>query len=277
MCRDQKIQHNNIFTLKTKLRKITLKRIVFILIFFPALFINAQNDSLKTSKVKSFFSYIDLGADLKSRYIWRGINLGGHTASIQPYISCNFAKGWNAGIWGAYSFGEQPNQEVDTYISYTAPGKKINLIITDYFFPDYSLRNNHYLDFSDDSGHVFELTVTLSPFNDLPLSLAIATNFYGADKKVDSEGNPTGRQSYSTYIQADYSSTLATVDLNFFLGGVIANVGKYYGDEINAFINMGVTASKAISITERLSLPIDTSLIFNPSQENIFLIFGLSI
>jgi uncharacterized protein (TIGR02001 family) len=263
--------------METKIRKLSVNKILFILIFLSSFLLNAQNDSIKKSKLKTFFSSIDLGADLKSRYIWRGINLGGHTASIQPFIEYNFAKGWEIGVWGAYSFGEQPNQEVDIYIGYTTPDERLNFTFTNYFFPDYSLRNNHYFDFSSDSGHVFELMGTYFPFKKVPLSFSVATNFYGADKQIDEEGNPLDKQSFSTYIEADYSTSLATVGLDFFIAGVVNNRGKYYGDEENAFINIGMTASRAIKITDRFSLPVDASLIFNPDQGNIFVVFGISI
>ncbi len=263
--------------MKTKIRKLSVKKILFLCIFSTPFLLNAQNDSISKSKIKSFFSSIDLGADLKSRYIWRGINLGGHTPSIQPFIEYNFAKGWTIGVWGAYSFSEQPNQEVDTYISYTIPNERLNFIFTNYFFPDYSLRNNHYFDFSNDSGHVLEFMGTYFPFKKMPLSFSVATNFYGADKQIDTEGNPTDKQSFSTYIETKYTTSLATVSLDFFVAGVINNKGKYYGDDENSFINIGMAASKEIQITERFALPVDTSLLFNPSQGNIYLVFGISL
>jgi len=264
-------------SIKTKIRKLSVKKILFLLIFSSPFLLSAQNDSIKKSKIKTFLSSIDLGADLKSRYIWRGINLGGHTASIQPYIEYNFAKGWAIGVWGAYSFGEQPNQEVDIYLSYTTPSERLNFTFTNYFFPDYSLRNNHYFDFSNDSGHVFELMGTYFPIKKIPLSFSVATNFYGADKQIDAEGNPLDKQSFSTYIEANYTTSLATVELDFFIAGVVNNQGKYYGDDENAFINIGMAASKDIPITEKFKLPIDASLIFNPSQGNIYIVFGISI
>lgn len=264
--------------MKTNLQKlIAFSALVFLLISTPQHILAQASGQDSIAKQNRFLSMIDLGASLKSRYIWRGINLGGHTASIQPFLELNFAKGWAVGAWAAYSLGEQPNQEVDLYLSYTTPGEKLSFLLTDYFFPDYSLRNNHYFEYDEGSGHVFELMVTLSPFDDFPVSFSAATNFYGADKKKDDEGNVLDQQSFSTYLQADYTTSLYTVDLDFFVAGVVANQGGYYGPNKNAFINVGVTASKSLSITDRYAVPLETSLIFNPGDQNIFLVFGMTI
>lgn len=188
--------------MKTKIRKLSVKKILFLFIFLSPYLLIAKNESVKKSNIKQFISSIDLGADLKSRYIWRGINLGGHAPSIQPHIEYNFAKGWIIGVWGAYFFADQPNQEVDIYISYTTENQKLNFILTNYFFPDYSLRNNHYFDYDNDSGHVFEILATYAPIKKLPFSFTATTNIYGADKQIDSEEIPLDKQSFSTYIQA---------------------------------------------------------------------------
>lgn len=249
-----------------------------LLFLFTTFFASAQIDSTKVQeKNKSFFSSFDLGADFKSRYIWRGINLGGNTVSVQPYIEYNFAKGFVVGVWGAYSFGEHLTQEVDIYVGYTTPNEKFSFLITDYFFPDYSIRNNNYFDYDESSGHVYELMASFNLFEDFPLGFSIATNFYGADKKLDTGGDPTDNQSFSTYLEANYSTSIATIELNFFAGYVFANKGGYYGNKDNAFINLGFTASKTIQITDRFGLPIDASLIFNPSEENVFFVLGISI
>ena len=43
---------------------------------------------------------VDLGADLVSRYVWRGTDFG-NSASVQPYLSVGFA-GVEAGAWASY-------------------------------------------------------------------------------------------------------------------------------------------------------------------------------
>lgn len=227
----------------------------------------SQTDSTNTRK-----SNLDLGADFKSRYIWRGINLGGNTPSIQPYIEYSFAKGWALGTWGAFSFGEQATQEVDLYLSYTLPNELFSFMLTDYFFPDYSVRNGGYFDLDDNSGHVLELMAAFNGTDSFPIGISIASNLIGADKDED------GDQAFSTYIEASYGTNISDyVDLSLFIGVVIGNKGGYYGNDESGLINLGITASKSLKITDKFSLPIDASFIMNPAEGNVFMVFGISI
>ena len=203
------------------LSKIKALILLFILINF-SVFSQIDSTKIQVNK-KSIFSSFDLGADIKSRYIWRGISLGGNTPSIQPSIELNITKGWIVGIWGAYSFGEHANQEVDLYFGYTTSNEKLSFLLTDYYFPDYSKRNGDYFNYDSNSGHVYELMVSALLFNNFPLGFTIATNFYGSDKKINNEGETTDDQSYSTYIEANYATTIATIDLSFFTGFVLGN------------------------------------------------------
>lgn len=68
-------------------------------------------------------SPIQFDADLMSRYILQGVDLGGESPSIQPSLKYV----WNTkdtihaitfGTWGAYNFNTL-NQEADLYFIYT--------------------------------------------------------------------------------------------------------------------------------------------------------------
>lgn len=211
----------------------------------------------------------DLGASFQSRYIWRGINLGGNSASIQPSIS--YSTGiFTLGAWGAYSIGsDQVGQEADLYVT-VAPLDFLSFTVTDYFFPVDRLGNNNYFDYSDTTGHVFEVMASFSS-NNFPIGFMIATNFAGADKKEN------GNQSFSTYIEANYAISAGSVDINLFAGAVIGDEGGYYGTDGSGFINLGLGVSKEIKITQSWGLPVDAALIFNPDAENIFITFGFTI
>ena len=222
-----------------------------------------END---TEEKETKTSNWDLGASFQSRYIWRGINLGGNSASIQPSIS--YSKGiFTVGAWGAYSIGsDQLGQEADLYVT-IAPLDFLSFTVTDYFFPNDRLPDNDYFH----QGHVFEIMASFSGFENFPLGVFVATNFAGADKTED------GDQSYSTYIEASYPIPTGFVDINLFAGAVFGDQGGYYGTKGSGLINLGIGVSKAIKITEKWSLPVDAALIFNPDEENIFITFGLSI
>jgi len=114
----------------------------------------------------------------------------------------------------------------------------------------------------------------------LPLSLLIATNFYGDD--LDSEGNSR----FSSYAELGYSlETGAGVSIDLFAGANLtaqseadkeAELDGFYGNKAG-LINIGATAGKEIEITEKFSLPVSASLITNPMAGNIFFVFGISL
>ena len=73
-----------------------MKKTILLLVSLCTLGVNAQD-----------FSF---GADVQSRYVWRGIQFGGEDMSLQPgveYAAGNFA----VGAWAAYSLGgDNPDQ-----------------------------------------------------------------------------------------------------------------------------------------------------------------------
>lgn len=236
--------------------------------------------SLRTvsAQEKECKSKLDLSADIMSRYIWRGLNLGGSSPSIQPGLeySCgNLA----IGAWGAYSFNHAiTSQEADLYASYTI-ADLFNITATDYFLPsEVDSIPNHYFNYKkDETGHVFELSAKFLGTEKVPLSLMVATNIYGADAKKSN-----GNNQYSTYIELGYSFNVKETGCNAFLGFTPTKPDTqkgetgYYGNGPGV-INLGITATKAIKVTDAFSLPVSASLITNPQAENIFLVFGISL
>lgn len=78
-------------------------------------------------------SSLDLGVDIHSRYIWRGIQLGGNSASAQPWV--DFSSGaFYIGAWGAYNLGGTgTGNEADLYLGYSF-SDALSITVTDYFF-----------------------------------------------------------------------------------------------------------------------------------------------
>jgi len=226
----------------------------------------------KTNKDK-----LDFSADIMSRYIWRGLNLGGSSPSIQPNLEFSYGN-FALGAWGAYSFSNTlTRQESDLYLSYTA-GDLFNFTVTDYFFPYEDTIPNEYFNFNrDETGHLIELSAKFLGTEKLPLSLMVATNIYGADAKKSN-----GKNQYSTYFELGYSFKVDKTSCNAFLGFTPnkPDAGKgetgFYGNG-PGFINLGITANKDIRITDSFTLPVSTSLITNPQAENIFLVFGITL
>lgn len=237
-----------------------MKKIILVTFLFCGLTIFAQET--KTAK-----SQLDFGADFQSRYIWRGIQFGGNSASVQPYLELSSGK-FTFAAWAAYSLGGiNTFQETDLYITYEA-SDNVSFTLTDYFFPEEGVQSN-YFTYNTGTGHVYELTLAYASETS-PIGFTLATNFAGADK------NGT-KQSYSTYLELNYSKTVNEVDYSLFAGGVVGDKGGYYLTSGSGLINLGLSASKEVKLSSTYSLPVNAALIFNPDQGNIFITFGFSI
>jgi len=201
----------------------------------------AQEDS----KEKSYS--FSVNADFVSRYVWRGLQLGG--MSVQP--SMEFSKGnFAVGSFGSYSFTDATYlQEADLYVAYTV-ADMLTFTFSDYYFPvDFATKSTHYNYFEfrpDSTGHIFEPMLSFDGAAiDIPVSFLIGVNAYGADfRKLNGDLN------YSTYAELAYNKTYHDTDLSLFTGFSITTPGdgltSFYGNTDPAFVNIGLTLSKEI-------------------------------
>ena len=182
------------------------------------------------------YGEVTIGADVVSRYVWRGTDYG-NAAAVQPSIETTIGP-VVLGAWGSWSISPGPadasGNECDLYASTTVG--PVGLTLTDYFFPAYagtdSLLN---LDI-----HVFELSAGADVG---PVSILAAANVSGDDDN-------------STYLELTYSA--------FSLG--LGN-GAYSTDGEFAPVSLGISASR-----DNFS----ASYIINPDQETSFLVFGVN-
>lgn len=217
---------------------------------------------------------LSVGADVVSRYIWRGIDVN-DAVNIQPSLSLAVG-GFSAGFWGSYSLSNNSidntfDQEVDTWISYSFAfenGMSVGALITDYYYPNAGIKWGNFNNYDDPNGpgaHTIETGLLLRGPDAFPISLSGFINVY----------NDAGN---NTYFQIDYTATVAEVPLNFFVGasgGSKENPG-YYGTETFNVINIGVKATKELKITDEYGLPVSVSFIINPRTEISYLVFGLT-
>lgn len=233
--------------------------------------LNSASAQEKASRCK-----LDVSADIMSRYVWRGMNLGGSSPSMQPNIELGFGN-LAIGAWGAYSFNSAiTSQETDLYLSYTL-GSLVSITATDYFFPKEGSPNHYFNYRKDETGHLYELSAKFPGSQKIPLTLQVAANVYGADaKKKD------GSNQYSTYVEVGYNFKVKETGCNAYLGFTptkpdtkLGETG-FYGTG-PGIINVGVTATRDIKITDSFTLPVNASLITNPQSENIFLVIGISL
>ena len=217
---------------------------------------------------------LDLGADVVSLYIWRGTNVNDQV-NIQPALTLSVS-GFQAGFWGSYAISNNSdnntfNQELDTWVGYTYSlenGMSLGAILTDYYFANAGIKWGNFNNYDNEDGpgaHTIEAGVVFTGPESFPLTLSGYVNFY----------NDAGN---NTYFQLDYPATIAEVPVNFFVGasaGSEENPGYYATDTFNV-INLGITATKEIKITEEYSLPVFTTFLINPRTEISYLVFGIS-
>jgi len=206
-------------------------------------------------------------ADLVSRYIWRGLPLELH-ANIQPYASVNY-KNFTLGAWGSYALSN-PYAEADIYLSYDLDA--FTFTVSDYYNEDETdMSFSDYFQYSDKdttvTPHSLEGQITFNGTENLPLSLTVATFFYGNDR------NENNKNCYSTYIELGYEHTLGENTLSYFLGGTVAK-GLYA--EKAAIVNLGLKATRDMVISEKTSLPVSAAFILNPDAKDIYFVFSLT-
>jgi len=272
------------------MRKISFLLIMSVLFLIPSYSLLAEGHEVisKTSK-----SHIHLGADLVSRYIWRGLQLGGNAPNIQPFFTYQTG-GFEAGVWGSFSLsGFNLSQEVDLHVSRSFAKNMFTVTLTDYFFPEEFGSYNYFKYGKNVTGHVFEGSLAFNGAKKFPLTVLVATNFFGADAariendpKSSDFNKKTGIQ-YSTYVELGYPFQVKNVEINTFIGFNATTPRKaniytgykgepgYYGNSFGV-INVGFTASKDIQVTNKYALPLMVSLVTNPQSGKIYFVLGIS-
>ena len=205
---------------------------------------------------------LSAGADIVSRYVWRGYDFG-ESMAVQPSLSLE-AWGFEVGAWGSYSVsasGAGAN-EVDVGASYTLKiseeGMAVSAGITDYYFP-----SPGGLGFREAEAHNPELFATLLGPESRPFTL-----FGGVMLDADA----------SVYVEAGVPVLMdAGVELDVHAGAV-AGESAFYETEKAALVSVGVTARRSLRITESYAPPVSVSFIVNPDRKGrAFLVFTLGL
>ena len=219
-------------------------------------------------------SPLSLSCDLMSRYIWRGTDFGA-SPSIQPGIEYSNS-GVTVGAWGAYATNLPGVQEADLYLGYSI-NDMFSVTMTDYFFPD-EINAYKYFDYANKTtGHVFEVSASFLGTKKLPLTVLLASNIYGADAQKFSSDSTAYKIQYSSYAEFTYSFKRADIFMGFNLSTPDKSKGEtgYYGDTFGV-VNLGITSTKEIKISDSYNLPLSVSLITNPQAQKIYLVAGFS-
>ncbi|MDR2765151.1 MAG: hypothetical protein LBB90_09000 [Tannerella sp.] len=209
---------------------------------------------------------LSVGGDLVSSYVWRGAYCGG--VSVQPALSFS-AGGFSLAAWGSVGFISPAYvDEFDFTLGYGIGG--LSLAITDYWFAyrgDEEWAPDYFNYKSEETAHMFEATVG---YDFGPLALSWNTFFAGADFKAsDAE-----KRAFSTYIEASAPFKVGDYGLKLELG--VTPWESIYADKFNV-VNLGITGSKEIKITESFTLPAFSKVIFNPAAKQTYFVFGISL
>ena len=207
-----------------------------------------------------------LGSDFMSRYVWRGYDFG-ESLSIQPALTFS-AGGFEIGSWASYSVsadGAGANEH-DLWLGYTIAtptSGSFSIGLTDYYFPSPDGLGFFDFDGDGDGAHWIEPSVSYTGPDTFPISL------YGAAFVHNDPDN-------SIYLQAAYPFTVDSVELGL-TAGAITGESAFYGTTGFAVVNLGLTATKSIQVTDSFALPLSVSYILNPDTERTFLVVGISL
>ena len=204
---------------------------------------------------------VSLGADLVSRYVWRGMDQGSGV-SLQPSLGLSY-KGVSLSAWGNASISELDVEEFDITLGYEIGGLSVG--VTDYFWMGTEADYGRYT-----SDHFFELNLGYTVSEKVPLTLSWNTMFTaGKSAEYDEDGD----RMYSSYFNVGYDFDVHGVSLAPAIG---FNPWKsQYADKF-AVMDISLTASKSIEFNERFSLPVFSQVVVSPANDKVYLIFGFS-
>lgn len=183
----------------------------------------------------------DIGADLVSKYVWRGGDFG--EAAIQPYISTAIGENVEVGVWASYALNDPTLSELDPYISVSLGS--FGLTLTNYTFPYFENDelNPEYLGAFDFEGLEISATAEVGPVTLLG--------------------------GYFTELEDMYFE--ASFGLGDFGVAIGAGDNEYSTDGEFALCNIAIDYSKDIG-----SVPAFGQLVYNPDVDIMFLVFGVS-
>lgn len=220
---------------------------------------------------------LNIGADIMSRYIFRGVDYG-NSASIQPYLSYKTGS-FEIGYWGAIATNSS-FQEIDLFAKYSIGN--FSIILTDYFIPTLDGTNpassdTRFFTFDDKTtAHTLEGALSYNFGKDFPLTVMAAAFFYGNDKRwgFDAEKDANEDTYFSTYVELAYAFSVSGNNMNLFLG-LTPSAGAFGNDF--GVVNLGLKGTKAVKITDNFTLPVHSTLIYNPQLSAVNFIFGISL
>ena len=207
----------------------------------------------------------NLKIDFMSMHIWRGF-----ATTYSPTIEPSFDVTRNnstTGIWVAQSL-DGNYTELDLYFKYTL--NNFSFTIYDYYCPPSYKSSNEIADYNKyTTKHTIEFDFAFNGTQYFPIKILVATMVYGDDLDVK-----TNKKRYSSYFQFGYSTEIDNSIIDLVLG--FNAFESYYGNQFGV-VNAGVTVSKDLKTIKSRKVPLQISLITNPSINSLFLSFGFTL
>ncbi|MCE5332258.1 MAG: hypothetical protein LLF95_08970 [Bacteroidales bacterium] len=190
-----------------------------------------------------------VNADIVSSYVWRGVQYSG--ASIQPTLQFSTG-GFSIGSWG--SAGLDGFMEMDLYAKY-AFGFGLTVGLTDYYYP-----GTDYFDYSTATGaHGYEVNLGYATGG-----LSVGANY------ILNEAGGAATAGGDKYFELGYAFNKFSI----FAG---AGDGWHTPTGDFGFVNIGISSSKEIKVSDTFSIPVKVTAILNPTTEQFFLVAGITL
>ena len=223
----------------------------------------------------------DIQADVVSKNLWRGQDLGG--VSIKPKAEVR----WN-GIYlnaaGATGFDAKTTEYIDMYLGYRAPFG-LNVSVGTHWQSGLDLLNRFLYFKSKDTGHHLEANIG---YTHKYFSLQAYTTIGGNDFKAD-----THERAYSTYVELAVPFRLAGIDWQAIAGFTPMESNGWYEDYNNpeswskeiyqyyyadgfACVQAALRATKSLNIGN-FELPLFVELNTNPYTKKAALVAGFTL
>ena len=226
---------------------------------------------IATATLTASAQSVDVGADFVSRYVWRGTDFG-ESFSVQPSLAVRFS-GFEAGTWGSYSLAADAalSNEVDLWVGYTVETEtagSVTIAVTDYYFPFPGAADEgmDFFNFKNDGGgaHWVEPSLSYSGPAVFPITV-----YAGIMALNDPENSVYAEISYPFSFERD-------VEIRFTAGASLME-SEFYGTPGFNFVNLGLSGTKVMKITDSFSIPLRVAYVLNPNARTNFLVLGVSL
>ncbi|HEX3029353.1 MAG TPA: TorF family putative porin, partial [Clostridia bacterium] len=228
---------------------------LFFSLFLGSSVLTAQEAEDSTKEGSKPYSF-NFGADVVSRYVWRGIELGESMPQIQPYgsfdLNLNSAGSFSLGVWGSYGFtGNYAENDFYLKYSYETSAGTFSATATDYYYPYIDTLKLSDFKNNGEGAHTMEAAFLYNGPESFPISFTLSSNIYN-----DLPENK------SLYVEVGYPVKFNGTSLNFFAGAAQGpSVWHCVTSDKFEVINLGFNVSKDIKITQDFNLPVGLSFV----------------